>query len=362
MENKKIVQKKYHKILPKATLMRFKDNESQRIYYLDLNDITVKHIYPKSYHASPNYYNPEYDIIVKKHETAMGKLYKEIVTAIEHNEGMSICAGALKKQIIDFITVEFHRSVIANDSMLEKYKNKQQMENDIINSILFREGRMTAERSAYSVNYRQKAKSKEAFRNYAQNILGTKNQAISSIYRTFSPQILYIPMESDYHFLLPPLHFVGNDQFVCFILSPCIALALYPTLNGDSIISEASKEKAEIINLRILECASLFDPEYKEIVGKKFQLDRIKERIEKIMSIVTISESKIVVDANKELCLVDMYDVLETVIIFCLLFGVPEGTPKVQMRVQNFDAKFFESSQKEVSDLFKKYSFNLMVQ
>ena len=72
--------------------------------------------------------------------------------------------------------------------------------------------------------------------------------------------------------------------------------------------------------------------------------------------------TSIILDANKELCLVDMYDVLETVIIFCLLFGVPEGTPKVQMRVQNFDAKFFENSQKEVSDLFKKYSFNLMVQ
>ena len=55
MEHNKIVQQKDHIILPKATLMRFKDNESQRIYYLDLNDITVKHIYPKSYHASPNY-------------------------------------------------------------------------------------------------------------------------------------------------------------------------------------------------------------------------------------------------------------------------------------------------------------------
>ena len=49
--------------------MRFIDDKTQWIYYLDLNDlddISVKHIYPKSYHVSSNYYNPEYDDKVKK--------------------------------------------------------------------------------------------------------------------------------------------------------------------------------------------------------------------------------------------------------------------------------------------------------
>ena len=61
MSIKRIVQQNDHIILPKATLMRFMD-ETKRIYYLDLNnlnEISVKHAYPKSYHSSLNYYNPE---------------------------------------------------------------------------------------------------------------------------------------------------------------------------------------------------------------------------------------------------------------------------------------------------------------
>lgn len=83
----------------------------------------------------------------------MGKLYKQISEAIDNNAGIVICAEMLKKKIIDFMTIEFHRSVIANDSMLERYKNQQQRENDKIDSILFRTGRMTVARSNYSVNY-----------------------------------------------------------------------------------------------------------------------------------------------------------------------------------------------------------------
>lgn len=45
MNEKNIIEQKDHIILPKATLMRFIDDKTQRIYYLDLNDfdnISVK--------------------------------------------------------------------------------------------------------------------------------------------------------------------------------------------------------------------------------------------------------------------------------------------------------------------------------
>ena len=79
--SKKVIQQKDHVILPDATLKRFWDDKTQRIYYLDLNDldhISIKSGFPKSFHAYPNYYRPEYDDEVKKCETAMGKLYQKI--------------------------------------------------------------------------------------------------------------------------------------------------------------------------------------------------------------------------------------------------------------------------------------------
>lgn len=364
MDHNRIVQQDDHIILPKKTLMRFID-EKQWIYYLDLNDlnnISVKRIRPKSYHASPSYFNPEYDKKVQQCETNMGKLHKEISEAIDNNIDIHISAETLKDQIIDFLTIEFHRSVIADDAMLEKYKNQQQTENDKVDSMLFRTGRMTTARCDYSVNYRQKAKSKESFRYYAQNILGSRNQAILTCYRHFFPQILYIPSGSDYQFLLPQLNFVGNEQFACFILSPHIVLALYPELKDDSLILAVDRERVKVINLRVLECASVFDSGYREIVGEKTILEKMKWRIERIRSIATIEKNVIIIGDNVEFCLAEIDDVLEFVIILCLLSGTPNSISKVQMKIQNFDIEFFRSNQKEIMELFRKYSFELTMQ
>lgn len=356
-----IIQQKDHIILPKATLMRFIDGK-QRIYYLDLNDlddISVKHIYPKSYHVIPNYYNPEYDDKVKKHETAIGKLYKEISKAIENNTSINIDADTLRKQIIGFLTIEFHRSVIADDAMLEKYKNQQQKENDKIDSIMFQTGTMTASRIEYSINFREQAKSLETFRNYAQNILGTDNSAISATYCNFIPKILYIPKNRDCQFLLPPLHFVGNENFACFTLAPNVALALYPTPIGNSLMLAVDKKRVAAINLRILECVSVFDSDYKEIVGGEDQLCKLKERIVEIKSICKISESGIVINNDESFCVHGMDEVMAFVIILHLLSKAPKDTLKVRMKIQNFDKEFLEKSKNEIEKLFKKYSFEL---
>lgn len=364
MDKKHIIQQKDHIILPKATLMRFIDNKTKEIYYLELknmDNISVKHIHPTSFHSKRNYYNPEYDCKVQKYETDIGKLYKKILTAIDNNTSVNIDIKILRKKIIDFITIEFHRSVIANDTMLEKYKNQQQMENDRVDSRMFKTGTMTTKRIEYSINYRKQAKSTKTFKNYSQNILGTDNQEILSQYCKFIPHILYIPKNSDYQFLLPPVHFVGNDMFACFILSPNVALALYPTPIADSLMLSVNKERVKIINLRTLECVSSFDSDYKEIVGEKEQLENLKERILEIRSIFEIEETRIVINDNKSFCIHDMTEALEFVIILYLLFNPTKNFLKVKMTLQNFDKEFFERHKNEIEKLFKKYLLKLTI-
>ena len=363
MNEKNIIQQKDHIILPKATLMRFMDDKTKRIYYLDLNDldnISVKSIYPKSFHSSPNYYYPESDNKVKKYETSMGELYKEISLAIDQKADINIDTETLREKTIDFMTIEYHRSVIADDVMLEKYKKQQQKENDKVDSLMLQAGKMTAERIEYSVNYREKAKSNETFRNYAQNILGTDNSAIAATYYGFSPQILYIPENCNYDFLLPPLHFVGNDNFACFILSPSIALTLYPVPSVDSLMLTADKERVEIINLRILESISIFNSTYKEVVGRKDNLEELKDRIVKIKSICKISENGIIFN-DESFCIHDMNEALEFNIILHLLFKVHKVAIEIRMKEKNFDMKFYKKNKNEIEELFKKYSFNLIM-
>ena len=225
---------------------------------------------------------------------------------------------------------------------------------------MFQAGMMTAERIEYSVNYREKAKSIETFRDYAQNILGTINSAIVATYYNFSPKILYIPENCNYDFLLPPLHFVGNDQFACFILSPSIALALYPVSAAGSLMMIADKERVEIINLRILESISVFNSTYKETVGKKDPLEKLKDRIVKIKSICKTSEHRVIVN-DDTFCIHDMNEALEFIIILYLLFGVHNVAKEIRMKEKNFDMEFYKKNKNEIEELFKKYSFNLLM-
>ncbi len=362
MNEKNIIEQKDHIILPKATLMRFIDDRTQRIYYLDLNDldnISVKKVFPKSYHSSPNYYNPEYDNEVKKYETSMGELYKEISSAIEQSADICVDGGTLKRQIIDFITIEYHRSVIADDRMLEKYKKQQQEKNDKVDSLMFQTGMMTSERIEYSINYREKARSNETFRTYAQNILGTVNSAIEKTYYSFSPKILYIPENCNYDFLLPQLHFIGNEQFACFILSPRIALALYPVSGDNSLLLKADKERVEIINLRILESVSVFYSNYREIVGKKEHLEMLKSRIEEIKTISRVSEREIVIKDGESIYIHNMNEVLEFVIILHLLMKTYNKAVEIRMTEKIFDKELYDKSKNEIEKIFEKYYFNL---
>ena len=291
----------------------------------------------------------------------MGELYKKISTAITKHTDLDVSSEELRASIIEFIAIEFHRSVIANDTFLEKYKTKQQRENDEVDSILFRMGKMTMERNEYSANFRQKAKSKEIFRNYAQNILGTSNLAISALYGGFSPQILYIPSGSEYQFLLPPLHFVANELFAYFILSPNIALALVSEVDNNLPLLAVEKERVEIINLRVLECASSLDFGFREIVGGKARLEQLQRQIERVKSVAIISENETIIDDYQRFCFITIDDVFEFVIILSMFFAHKKGIHKVRMKIENFDKKFFYESRNEIAEMFKKYSFELLL-
>ena len=340
------------------------DDKTQRIYYLDLKDIdniTIKQGYPKSYHTIANFYDPVYDEKVKARETAIGELYKEILTAIDNNTSIGINAKELKHKIIDFMTIEFQRSVIANDSYLEKYRDQQQKRNDIVDCIMFQTGNMTAERSEYSLNYREQAKSKEAFRYYSQNILGTGNQAILAQYSRFFPYILYIPKDRNYQFMLSPIHFVGNDKFAAFILSPSVALALFPAQKTNSLMTVIDEEGVKAINMMELECVSAVDSIYREIVGGKEQLEKLKEQIERIKAISKSSETGIVIDGSDTFCVQDMDDVVIFVIILFLIFNAPKSPLKVRIGEQHFEKSFFKKYQKEIRELFRGHFFELIV-
>ena len=120
-----IIQQGDHLILPYSTLMGFVDKKME-ISVLDLNDfnnISVERGRPNSYHKEINYYNPEYDAIVKKRERLIGILFTKLSKVIDEIErgvalSKSFNRDKLKNQIIDIITVEYHRLVIVDNRQI----------------------------------------------------------------------------------------------------------------------------------------------------------------------------------------------------------------------------------------------------
>lgn len=363
MEKKIIIQQRDHIILPNATLKRFAD-KSKQIHYLDLNDmenISVKHDYPKSYHAIANYYDPEYDDKVKIQETSIGRLHKLFSDKIFKGVKKTFNPKTIKQKIIDFVTIEYNRTVIANDSMLDKYRQNQQEENDAIDKMLLINGKLSAERCEYSINFRHKAQSIQTFRYYAQNILGTSNEEINGLYKDFKACVLYIQKKRKYEFMLPPMHFVGTDCFLIFVLSPNICLALYPTLQGNNQIIEAEEERVRAINCRIMESVGFVDKGYREIVGGKNQLNALKNKIERYKSIFYKNNERVVCDLRDEIVFYDLNDVMEVSVALYLSFMDSEHIKKLYINKSIFAKNFIKNSRVDIEDVFKKYGYRLVI-
>ena len=320
-EAKKLYKQNDHIILPKATLKRFADSKTNKIKYLDLSNpenLSIKEAFPRSFHTKTNFYNPVYDNIVKRYETMIGKYNKSISDICMRNENFKLDEKQMKKDIIDIITIQFDRIVLADDNFLNKLL-AQFRENYQTESLsYFRSGSVSKEFLDRKQKFEQASKDINAFRYYAQGIIGQSNEVIQKIYEKFFPCILIVPDESNSSFVLSPQHFVATDTFVRIVISPRIALALYPVKN-ERIIKYLTKEEVDWLIPRAIESALAINSDFRQIVGEENYLNYIKNKLEKYKSILcNLNDDTILVKGNEVILNDDLecFELLVSIMLF----------------------------------------------
>lgn len=320
-EAKKLYKQNDHIILPKATLKRFADSKTNKIKYLDLSNpenLSIKEAFPRSFHTKTNFYNPVYDNIVKRYETMIGKYNKSISDICMRNENFKLDEKQMKKDIIDIITIQFDRIVLADDNFLNKLL-AQFRENYKTESLsYFRSGSVSKEFLDRKQKFEQASKDINAFRYYAQGIIGQSNEVIQKIYEKFFPCILIVPDESNSSFVLSPQHFVATDTFVRIVISPRIALALYPVKN-ERIIKYLTKEEVDWLIPRAIESALAINSDFRQIVGEENYLNCIKNKLEKYKSILcNLNDDTILVKGNEVILNDDLecFELLVSIMLF----------------------------------------------
>lgn len=320
-EAKKLYKQNDHIILPKATLKRFADSKTSKIKYLDLSNpenLSIKEAFPRSFHTKTNFYNPVYDNIVKRYETMIGKYNKSISDICMRNENFKLDEKQMKKDIIDIITIQFDRIVLADDNFLNKLL-AQFRENYQTESLsYFRSGSVSKEFLDRKQKFEQASKDINAFRYYAQGIIGQSNEVIQKIYEKFFPCILIVPDGSNSSFVLSPQHFVATDTFVRIVISPRIALALYPVKN-ERIIKYLTKEEVDWLIPRAIESALAINSDFRQIVGEENYLNCIKNKLEKYKSILcNLNDDTILVKGNEVILNDDLecFELLVSIMLF----------------------------------------------
>lgn len=288
---KKVFEQKDHIILPKATLKRFANPVTNKITCLDLSnpdDISIIQKFPDSFHTKPNYYIPEYDDRVKIYETRIGEYFKKIKDCNKNISNIKIDAQQLKTDILDIMNIQFQRSIIADDEnlskLLEHFKEQHRQE-----SLFFiRKGIYPKEFQEQKQKFDQASKDLETFRYYAQAILGQKNEIILETYRKFVPHILIIPDNINSTFILSPQHFVSIGGAMRIILSPRIALSLYPTslTPKNELVKYLTKEEVDFLVPRTIESALSMTTSYRQVIGEESYLNCIKSKLQLYKSIL----------------------------------------------------------------------------
>lgn len=352
-----------HLILPKKTLARFAD-EKQSVHILNLNDmsnIRVDKKRARSFHTECNYYLPKYDEKVKKIETEFGNVYTKISTSIRNGCKPNIDPIELKRNIIEFLTIEFHRSVVVDDDLREKYMGQQLMRNEQQELQLIQNGLLDFSSAEYYKTFRTVYKDREMAKKYTQNILGIPNEAIISTYSDcFCAHVLYIQDGKDYSFLLPPMHFVGNESFAIFVLAPNVALGLYPQFENIPFFWCIPKGRVEAINLRILESVTLLGHGFREVVGRRADLDILCDKIKNIISVSKFESDNIVIDKQFKLC--NEYDFA----LLCLVLYIQtkesgDKHKNVTIAKSCIESNNFQSSLGDFIQYFKKYNMHLQI-
>ena len=310
------MQQKDHIILPKATLKRFADEKNNKIAYLALRnkEIKLEEQFPRAFHTSGNYYNPEYDEIIKRYETLLGKLHKKIKDAIDTEFRIFMSSSELKKDIIELITLQFNRSVLADDALLGKYREQEQYRYNTISAELFRTGNISREFIERKKAFEKNAESDSSFRYYAQNIIGQENEKIKEYFEKFEPFILSIPNDVASTFILPPQHFLSGTNFARFVLSPRIALALFPQQMQTTYFKKLTAEEVDFMFPRVIESAMCMEEKYREVIGEKNYLIHIRDILYKYReSFFYMEDEQILIVCGREKQLKDDQTILEMI-------------------------------------------------
>jgi len=316
MTEKRIFKQNDHIILPKSTLKRFVNPETKKIKYLDLcnpENITIKEKSPRSFHTQLNYYIPEYDDKVKVYETMIGRYYKLITDACNQNSDININPQQLKTDIIDIVNIQFQRTIIADDEylykLLEHFKEQYRQE-----SLFFlRQGIYPKEFQERKQKFEQASQNINTFRYYAQHIIGQKNSKIFEAYKNFVPHILIIPNQISSTFILSPQHFVPIDSTVRIIISPRIALSLYPTslTTNNELIKYLTQEEVDFLVPRTIESAISMTSNFRQIIGEENYLNSIKTKLEIYKSILPNPVDDIILIKDNSILINDEQTFLE---------------------------------------------------
>lgn len=117
---------------------------------------------------------------------------------------------------------------------------------------------------------------------------GEMNPNILHTYRNFVPHILVIPNTTSSTFLLSPQHFVSINECVRIVISPRIALSLYPAPlpQSNGLVKYLTKEEVDILAPRTIESALAMIKGFRQVVGEEFYLNCIKSKLETYRTIM----------------------------------------------------------------------------
>ena len=363
-KNRKVCKQNDHIILPKATLKRFANPETHKIKYLDLSNpesLSIREKFPDSFHTRPNYYIPEYDDIVKKYETIIGKYCKLVTDIYQKKLDIKIDEQQLKTDIINITTIQFYRVVIADDELLNKLLKQFERQHEQESLFYIRQGiRYPKEFLDRQQEFNEAKKDINTFRYYAQRIIGQKNQIIYDTYKNFAPQILVIPDEVSSTFILSPQHFVGFDISERIIISPRIALALYPIrlTKDNELIKYLTKEEVDSFVPKTIESALSMTTGFREIIGEEKYLNCIKNKLQIYKSIMCNLVDDIILVKGDIVTLDDSRSFLELAISIKLF---EPDCYKIIIELNAISSQFLQQHEFiESLQMFEKWEFALV--
>lgn len=285
-----------HMLLPKATLKRFADERFKKIAVLNFRpDGTygIQERSPNSFHTRNNYYDKEVDSQVMKNETRLGEWYRRISDCIKSGDHSNINFEELKQFVIRIITLQFHRSVLVDDALRNKFLQQKEAELSDISLRHINAGiRMPNQTLDYIIHFRKAKKNFPEF--FQKNYLMNGNYMVEKTYSGTHAVITYIPEDMDATFLLPPQHYIliekkkitppqlyaSEEHSVLVILSPKLAVGLYSDDCRENVM-ELDRSEVDSLVPRSVEIAlEMSDPEFRQVVGSRSYLEQVAARID----------------------------------------------------------------------------------